>query len=97
MSVDNIFVVFMRLNEAADLFRQVVAECPKLEGRNFLIMIPEPTEPVISQGYELIIRTSKSIDNYTDRTLRAIALEHGLKVLETATTIAMYTSTDGIG
>ncbi len=86
----------MKLSETVDVFKQVVVRCPKLEGNNFLIMIPQPTEPIISTGYEIIIRKSKRLDDKTDEALRAIALENHLKIMETENTIALYTPTDEI-
>lgn len=82
----------MDLNEAALVFQQMILECPSLAGMNFLIMIPEPTFPAISKGYEIIIRKNhRVVDQKTDRVLHEIVLERGLKILEAENTIAIYT------
>lgn len=85
-------VIFIKINEAADFFNKLVKECPKLSGRNFLIMIPEPTLPLISEGYEVIIRkNSKEIDKETDETIHALVMAHKLSIMEAQNTIAIYT------
>lgn len=84
----------MKLIEAVNILRQIVIECPELHGNNFLIMIPEPTEPIISKGYEIIIRTTKGIDDSTDQKLHIISLEHNLKILDAPNTMALYTPSE---
>ncbi len=85
----------MKLLEATDILREIVVECPRLNGQNFLVMIPEPTLAAVSKGYEIIIRQKKAlIDKKTDLILHAIASEHHLRILEAKNTIALYTSTE---
>ncbi len=81
----------MELNEAADFFKKLVTQCPQLKGLNFLVMIPEPTLPLISEGYEVIIRKKgKALDKKTDDTIHALANENKLEVLEAENTVAIY-------
>jgi hypothetical protein len=84
--------LFMELNEAADFFKKIVTQCPNLKGLNFLVMIPEPTLPLISKGYEVIIRKDgKVVDKQTDQTIHTLALEKNLEVIVSTNIIAIYT------
>jgi hypothetical protein len=67
-------VVFMDLKKATALLKEIVARCPELDGRNFLIMQMTLPHPIETEGYELVIRTAhKALDKKTMDTLGEIA------------------------
>ncbi len=81
----------MKLNETADLYKEIVEKCPQLNGSHFIIMDEHPPSKV-SIGYEIVINTQgKKHDEKTKQTLNDIAYSHGLKTAETQNMISMYT------
>ena len=85
----------MRLNDAEELFREIVEKCPDLQHKNFLIILPEASPLNISQGYEVTIRVApKEVDRKTMAMLYEIANKRRLQVMEASESIIIYESTE---
>ena len=82
----------VKLLEASNVLREIAVACPELEGKNFLLMIPERTLPQISKGYEVILRKNNAmLGKETEVKLHSITKSHALKILEAQNTVAIYT------
>jgi hypothetical protein len=70
---------------------RIVAKCPELDGRNFLIMKMELPHPIETLGYEIIIRTNaEPLDKKTLKTLRDIALREKLTIEEKERSVMIF-------
>ena len=85
----------MKLLEATDLLRELVASFPELDGKNFLVMIPE-TPPNIARDYEVVIRTKSQLEKDTEQAILNIAIGKRLAVLKAKNTIALYTPVNDV-
>lgn len=85
----------MRLDEAQELFKDIIDKCPALHKKNFLIILPEASPTNISEGYEVTIRVdAKSLDDVTVNTLHEIAKRRKLEVMEASESIMFYESSE---
>lgn len=85
----------MKLDDAQELFKEIIDRCPALHRKNFLIILPEASPTNISEGYEVTIRVdAKALDDKTINTLHEIATRRKLEVMEASESIMFYESTD---
>ncbi len=85
----------MKLEQAQELFKEIVDRCPSLRRKNFLIILPEASPTNISEGYEVTIRAdAKALDDETINTLHEIGARRKLEVMEASESIMFYESTE---
>lgn len=85
----------MRLDEAQELFKDIIDRCPSLHKKNFLIILPEASPTNISEGYEVTIRVdAKTLDDQTVNILREIAKRRKLEVMEASESVMFYESSE---
>ena len=82
----------MNLNQVAELFKEIVEKCPELDGKNFVIMIPDIPPPSLTIGYELVIKNiAKNFNEKTLEKLRDIVAREKLKIEQRPTSIMIFT------
>lgn len=85
----------MKLNDAQELFKEIIDRCPALHRKNFLIILPEASPTNISEGYEVTIRAdAKELDDETLNILHEIGKKRKLEVMEASESIMFYESSD---
>ena len=82
----------MELIQAASLLKEIVEKCPALDGNNFLLMLPDIPEPLLSEGYEIVIKIDPASLNKEIRfILDDIARREKLIINQRSTSVMMYT------
>ncbi len=85
----------MKLEEAQELFKEIIDRCPALHRKNFLIILPEASPTNISEGYEVTIRANaEALDDTTVNILHEIAKKRKLEVMEASESIMFYESSE---
>jgi hypothetical protein len=80
----------VKLNRAVALLAEIVEKCPNIDGKNFLVMLPESASLLGTKGYEIIIRSKERLDMETTAILSEIVAREKLSITQRPRTTMIY-------